>query len=136
MPKPKTATKERITAEKVRMLASFGCNYIDIGKYFGCAESNIRKKYATEYQQGREEMKLSLRQLQWKHAQSGNTALLIFLGKNFLNQTDKSQVDMTGNLEAVLKEVGFQGNPMDDQADSSQREFVEAGGIPADSATA
>ncbi len=81
-------------------------------------------------------MKLSLRQLQWKNAASGNTALLIFLGKNYLNQTDKSQVDMTGNLETVLKEVGFQGNPMDDQADSQQREIVEAGGIPTDSATA
>jgi len=33
---------------------------------------------------------------------------LIFLGKNYLNQTDKQQLDMTGNLEAVLKECGFE----------------------------
>ena len=125
-----------IPPEKVKMLASFGCTYIEIGKYFGCSEAVIRNRFRTEYDQGKEEMKLSLRQLQWKHAGQGNTALLIFLGKNYLNQTDKSQVDMTGNLETVLKEVGFQGNPMDDPADSSQREIVEAGGIPADSATA
>jgi len=125
-----------IPPEKVKMLASFGCTYIEIGKYFGCSEKVIRERFRTEYEQGKEEMKLSLRQLQWKHAGQGNTALLIFLGKNYLNQTDKSQVDMTGNLETVLKEVGFQGNPMDDPADSSQREIVEAGGVQTDPATA
>ena len=118
------------------MLASFGCTYIEIGKYFGCSEKVIRTRFRKEFEQGQEEMKLTLRQLQWKHAQGGNTALLIFLGKNYLNQTDKSQVDHTNNLELVLKEVGFQGNPMDDQTDSQQREIVEAGGIPTDSATA
>jgi hypothetical protein len=130
------AKKVNIPSEKVKMLASFGCSYIEIAKYFAVDEKVIRRRFRAEYEQGKEEMKLTLRQLQWKHAQGGNTALLIFLGKNYLNQTDKNQVDMSGNLETVLKEVGFQGNPMDDQADSSQREIVEAGGIPADSATA
>lgn len=125
-----------IPPDKVKMLASFGCTYIEIGKYFGCSEKVIRTRFRKEFEQGQEEMKLTLRQLQWKHAQGGNTALLIFLGKNYLNQTDKSQVDHTNNLELVLKEVGFQGNPMDDQTDSQQREIVEAGGIPTDSATA
>tara|TARA_R110002012_G_scaffold195213_1_gene363404 strand:+ start:592 stop:993 length:402 start_codon:yes stop_codon:yes gene_type:complete len=128
--------KHDIPPEKVKMLASFGCTYIEIGKYFGCSEKVIRERFREQYEQGKEEMKLSLRQLQWKHAGQGNTALLIFLGKNYLNQTDKSQVDMTGNLETVLKEVGFQGNPMDDNTDSQQREIVEAGGVRTDSATA
>ena len=128
--------KVDIDPDKVKMLASFGCSFIEIGKYFAVDEGVIRKKYRTEYEQGKQEMKLTLRQLQWKHAQNGNTALLIFLGKNYLNQTDKSQVDHTNNLELVLKEVGFQGNPMDDQTNSQQREIVEAGGIPTDSATA
>ena len=130
------ANRHDIPPEKVKMLASFGCTYIEIGKYFGCSEKVIRERYRKEYEMGREEMKLTLRQLQWKHAQNGNTALLIFLGKNFLQQTDKNQVDMTGNLETVLKEVGFQGNPMDDQADSQQREIVDAGGVQTDPATA
>tara|TARA_R100000808_G_scaffold9385_1_gene25831 strand:- start:4680 stop:5084 length:405 start_codon:yes stop_codon:yes gene_type:complete len=132
----KPHNKVDIPPEKVTMLASFGCTYTEIGKYFAVNEAVIRKRFKAEFEQGKQEMKLTLRQLQWKHAEQGNTALLIFLGKNYLNQTDKSQVDMSGNLETVLKEVGFQGNPMDDQADSQQREIVEAGGIPTDSATA
>tara|TARA_R110002020_G_scaffold57881_3_gene159045 strand:- start:187 stop:582 length:396 start_codon:yes stop_codon:yes gene_type:complete len=128
--------KNDIPPEKVQMLASFGCSYIEIGKYFGCSEGLIRRRFRTEYERGREEMKLSLRQMQWKACQAQNSALLIFLGKNYLNQTDKSIVDMTGNLETVLKEVGFQGNPMDDNTDSQQREIVEAGGVRTDSATA
>ena len=116
--------KNDIPPEKVQMLASFGCSYIEIGKYFGCSEGLIRRRFRTEYERGREEMKLSLRQMQWKACQAQNSALLIFLGKNYLNQTDKSIVDMTGNLETVLKEVGFQGNPMDDNTDSQQKEIV------------
>ena len=130
------ANKHDIPPEKVKMLASFGCSYIDIGKYFGCSEGIIRSRFKKEYEQGKEEMKLTLRQLQWKHAQNGNTALLIFLGKNFLQQTAKNQIDHTNNLETVLKEIGFQGNPMDDQADSQQREIVDAGGVQTDPATA
>ena len=130
------ANRHDIPPEKVKMLASFGCTYIEIGKYFGCSEKVIRERYRKEYEMGREEMKLTLRQLQWKHAQNGNTALLIFLGKNFLQQTDKNQIDHTNNLETVLKEIGFQGNPMDDQADSQQREIVDAGGVQTDPATA
>ena len=75
--------KNDIPPEKVQMLASFGCSYIEIGKYFGCSEGLIRRRFRTEYERGREEMKLSLRQMQWKACQAQNSALLIFLGKNY-----------------------------------------------------
>ena len=32
-----------IDPEKIRMLAGFGCTYMDIGKYYQCNESVIRK---------------------------------------------------------------------------------------------
>ena len=50
-----------IDPEKVRMLASFGCNYTDIGKYFECDESTIRKNFKSHYLAGQSEMKLKLR---------------------------------------------------------------------------
>ena len=90
------------------MLSSFGCTIMEIAKFFIVDESVIRKDYVEEVRRGKEQMKLRLRQLQWKFAEQGNTSLLIFLGKNYLNQTDKQQLDMTGNLEAVLKECGFE----------------------------
>jgi hypothetical protein len=68
--------KVDIDPDKVKMLASFGCSFIEIGKYFAVDEGVIRKKYRTEYEQGKQEMKLTLRQLQWKHAQNGKHARL------------------------------------------------------------
>jgi hypothetical protein len=35
--------------------------------------------------------KASLRRLQWRSAQSGNTSMLIWLGKQYLGQTDKQE---------------------------------------------
>ena len=90
------------------MLSSLGFTIMEIAKFFLVDESLIRRDYKDELRRGKEQMKLRLRQLQWKYAEQGNTSLLIFLGKNYLNQTDKQQVDMTGNLEAVLKECGFE----------------------------
>ena len=45
--------------------------------------------------------KASLRRMQWKKAESGDSTMLIFLGKNYLNQSDKNIVE---NIETrILK---------------------------------
>lgn len=102
----------KIESKEVELLASFGCNTIEIAKFFGCDESTIRKKYKSELASGKEQMKIKLRQLQWKHASLGNTALLIFLGKQYLGQSEKQEVDFSGNLETILKECGYEDNPI------------------------
>ena len=38
---------------------------------------------------GRDQGKTSLRRMQWEKAQSGNTTMLIWLGKQMLGQKDK-----------------------------------------------
>lgn len=103
-----------IDSNKVELLASFGCSTVEIARFFGCDESTIRKKYKSELQAGKEQMKIKLRQLQWKHAALGNTALLIFLGKQYLGQSEKQEVDFSGNLETILKECGYVDNPIKD----------------------
>tara|TARA_Y100000593_G_scaffold29776_1_gene59013 strand:- start:3103 stop:3552 length:450 start_codon:yes stop_codon:yes gene_type:complete len=123
--------KSRVDREKVEMLASFGCTIMEIAKFFIVDESVIRKDYKDELNRGKEEMKLRLRQLQWKYAEQGNTSLLIFLGKNYLNQTDKQQVDMTGNLEAVLKECGFEESKIG-KKDTKSGKVLESDRIPSD----
>ena len=123
-------TPIELDRDKIRMLASFGCTIVEIAKYFQVGETLIRAKYKAEYEAGFEEMKFSLRKAQWKNAlELGNTALLIFLGKNYLQQTDKSQLDLVGNLENVLKEVGFETS---DKADSEPEKTLETLGVSAD----
>ncbi len=129
MPKKKKSYK-KLDIDKVEMLASFGCTHFEIAKFFQCDESTVRKEYKEVMEKGQEKMKLRLRQLQWKHAELGNTSLLIFLGKNYLNQTDKAQVDHIGNLEAVLKECGYEDNVIG-KKDTEQGKVLESNQIQA-----
>lgn len=124
---------DAIDPEQVKMLASFGCSYVEIGKYFECDESTIRKRFKAKVESGKEEMKFSLRRAMWTSAMENNSiAMQIFMAKNFLGMSDKTAIDMTGNLETVLKECGFEENPVD-KTNSEQAEALESFGIQPDS---
>ena len=90
MARPK---KYDIDTSKVEQLASFGCTNIEIAKFFGCDESLIRKSYSEFLAKGREKGKIRLRQLQWKVAEQGNVSMLIWLGRNMLQQADTPALD-------------------------------------------
>ena len=101
-----------IDPDKVEMLASFGCSTVEIAKLHNCDEHTIRKRFKEELERGRESMKIKLRQLQWKQAENGNTSLLIFLGKQYLGQSDRNELELVGNLEGILKECGYEDSPI------------------------
>tara|TARA_Y100001938_G_scaffold34247_1_gene47043 strand:- start:341 stop:766 length:426 start_codon:yes stop_codon:yes gene_type:complete len=123
---------DKIPHAKVRMLASFGCSFQEIAKYFACDEAQIRKKFRDSYEQGRQDMKLKIRQAQLKSAlEHGSQALLIWLGKNYLNQSDKADTEAVNNLETVLKACGFEENKIG-KTDTKQEEPVELLRIQAD----
>jgi hypothetical protein len=124
---------DAIDPDQVKMLASFGCTYVEIGKYFECDESTIRKRFKAKVESGKEEMKFSLRRAMWTSAMENNSiAMQIFMAKNYLGMSDKTAIDMTGNLETVLKECGFEENPVDNK-NSEQAEALEALGVQPDS---
>ena len=81
-------TKYNIKGEEVQKLSKFGMTNVEIADFFGCDESLIRKSYSEYVTKGRAEMKLRLRQLQWKSAEKGNAVMLIWLGKQILGQSD------------------------------------------------
>jgi len=124
---------KKIDPERVKMLASFGCSYVEIAKYFECDESTIRKRFKAKVEAGKEEMKSGLRRAIWVSAMENNSiAMQIFMAKNFLSMSDKTAIDMSGNLETVLKECGFEENQLD-KTDTEQAEALEALGIRPDS---
>ena len=49
--------------------------------------------------------KASLRRLQWKVAEKGNTSMLIWLGKQYLGQSDKKDIDPESNLADLLSKL-------------------------------
>ena len=92
MARPK---KYNIDTDQVEKLAGLGCTNIEIASFFGCDESLIRKSYSENLVKGRENGKIRLRQWQMKAAQKGNVAMLIWLGKQMLGQSDKQEITTT-----------------------------------------
>jgi hypothetical protein len=117
--------KLAIDAEKVEMLSSFGCSTVEIAKLHNCDEQTIRTRFKPEIQRGRESMKIKLRQLQWKTAEQGSNAMLIFLGKQYLGQSDRNELELVGNLEGLLKECGYEDSPIEKKS-IKQTEALES----------
>tara|TARA_R110000744_G_scaffold375013_2_gene488160 strand:- start:1422 stop:1823 length:402 start_codon:yes stop_codon:yes gene_type:complete len=119
-----------VSADKVEMLSSFGCSTVEIAKLHNCSEATIRTKFREEIERGRESMKIKLRQLQWKTAEQGSNAMLIFLGKQYLGQSDRNELELVGNLEALLKECGYDESPIEKKS-IKQAETLETPQVPA-----
>jgi len=124
MPKNMGRPKIKIDSDQVENLAEFGCTTLEIAKFFKCDESTVRKRYKAEMLSGREKMKIKLRQIQFKLAEN-NAAMSIFLGKNYLAQTDRQSIDLTGNLETVLKECGYEDSAIGAEENPEQAEILE-----------
>ena len=120
----------KMDSEQVENLAEFGCTTLEIAKFFKCDESTVRKRYKEEMSSGREKMKINLRQIQFKLATT-NAAMSIFLGKNYLAQTDRQSIDLTGNLETVLKECGYEESDIGAETNPEQEEILEHNTIQA-----
>jgi hypothetical protein len=84
-----------IDAEQVQKLAALGCKVKEIADYFGCTDDTIINRFSEELDKGRANLKMSLRQMQIKAAQNGNVAMLIWLGKQLLDQVERTQIDIS-----------------------------------------
>lgn len=69
---------------------------VDYDTLASCIKRDFKKSYSEYSEQKRSGGKASLRRMQWKAAESGNTTMLIWLGKQMLGQTDKQQTELTG----------------------------------------
>jgi len=80
--------KTAVPPDEVEMMASLGCTDREIAAYFGVKEDTLRRHFADYLIKGRHQLKTTLRQAQLRVALEGNPTMLIWLGKNVLNQND------------------------------------------------
>ena len=66
-----------------------------LDEHYGESFSDIYKKKSASG-------KASLRRIQFDIAKKGNAAMAIFLGKNYLGQTDKQEVEETGDRNITI----------------------------------
>lgn len=84
----------------VETLAGIGCTLSEIAAACNCHKDTISDNFSSELAKGRESGKTRLRKKQLEVALSGNVTMLIWLGKQILDQSDRTQIG------------GMEGNPI------------------------
>ncbi len=93
-----------IDEDLVEDLASIHCTQEEIGAIVGCSVDTLKRRFADAIERGTLQGKESLRRLQWKKAQAGNIVMLIWLGKQWLGQTDKAEMTV-GEVRAIFHPI-------------------------------
>jgi hypothetical protein len=79
-----------IPSEEVYKLAQIGCKDTEIADWFGVDSNTLRYNFSVELVKGREALKQSLRRAQLTVALNGNPTMLIWLGKQYLGQSENT----------------------------------------------
>lgn len=105
MGKDDNATKKKVGRPMIQIdqrnfeeLCKMQCTEMEIAGFFGCSDETLnkwcKKTYKKTFEQCfailRQGGKASLRRTQWRIAEN-NAAMAIFLGKNYLGQSDDPQ---------------------------------------------
>ena len=92
---------KKIDTEQLEKLASMHCTVPEMAAFFSVSRDTLERRYAAIIAKGRETGKTRLRKAQWEAALKGNIVMMIFLGKQYLAQSDKlEQTIADGDLEA------------------------------------
>ncbi len=93
---------KEIDKAEFEKLCAMQCTLDEICGWFGVSSKTLeawcKRTYSDTFShifsQKRSIGKISLRRAQYQSAMSGNPALLIWLGRNWLGQTDKVEIDV------------------------------------------
>lgn len=104
--------KIKIDWESFEKLCALQCTLIEIADYFNCSEDTIENKCKEHYKMRfsdifrlkRGKGKVSLRRTQMALAQT-SPAMAIFLGKNYLNQSDKQEIEHNTRVRIIRDSI-------------------------------
>lgn len=107
--------KKVIDYETVEKLAALFCTQDEIAAFLNLDVKTLRAddKFMELYKKGQEKGKCSLRRHQYECAKKGNSAMLIWLGKQYLGQSEKMAIvnsdigddELTKSIKAKMQEV-------------------------------
>lgn len=95
--------KREIDEKEVAKYALAGCYDKTIARLTGIPETTLKRRCGDLISKKRAERKYNLRLAQNNAASSGNPALLIFLGKNELDQKDRKDINLGGSVNIILE---------------------------------
>ena len=94
----------------VEKLCLIQCTATEIAGVLGISDDTLARAIKREYKKTFPEYyksfqgkgKASLRRLQWKSAEHGNVAMQIWLGKQYLGQQDRKDIDVNESNKVVI----------------------------------
>jgi hypothetical protein len=100
--------KKEIDRDQFEKLCALHCTQIEMASFFDCTDDTIENWCKSEYGETFSEVyklkkgtgRISLRRKQFEVAMAGNVSMLIWLGKNWLDQTDKTELS-TGQEKPI-----------------------------------
>ena len=90
--------KRVVVPQDVESLAKSWASYKELAEYFQVKENTFRDHFRENVEKARALTKIALRRKQIEVALSGNTSMLIWLGKNILEQSDSPLVEIENIL--------------------------------------
>jgi hypothetical protein len=95
----------KIDADNLRKLSALRCSVEEAATFFRTVKRTLLRRLKEDpelkeaWENGKNEGRIALRRLQWRHAQTPGSAgvqMTIHLSKHELGETEKSLVEMTG----------------------------------------
>ncbi len=96
--------KKEIDLAEVEQMARVQCSLREIAAEVGCDEKTLRNRFSAEIASARDCGKSRLRRLQFAAANKGSVPMLMFLGKQWLGQSEK--------VDAVVEVTAVPHNPL------------------------
>jgi hypothetical protein len=93
-----------IDANEVYKLAQIGSTNKELAEWFQCSTDTIERRFAAELHKGRANLKMSLRRWQLEAAKKGNVAMMIWLGKQMLGQSEKVDQIVTSKTSINIED--------------------------------
>jgi len=113
--------QKKIDADQVEQLAALGCSVSEIATVVKCSKPTLERRFMPTIEKGRERFKISLKRMQYESAASGSVTMQIWLGKQYLDQSnhvDLSLDEIDKRLAMELRRVAGITDDDDESIDS------------------
>ena len=112
---------KQIDVEQLKKLANIHCTMKEIASFFECSVDTLENRFSDVIHQARDHGKMSLRRKQFEVAlQTGSVPMLIWLGKQHLDQRDKMELDANQALTVLENSLNSETEGKSSKADPKE----------------
>ena len=120
---PRKLSSETLTDAQLEELAAIGFSDAEISNLLAISESTFKAHYTSVIKRGRGRLRKSLRRAQVRSALSGNSTMLVWLGKQYLGQSDR----LAHSVSADHKVISITPNVLERLHASHRRTMEQLG---------